>query len=75
MFGERLKELRKKNRYTQKELAKILNITQTALSRLESGTTSANEDIIIKVADLFNVSADYLLGRTDIKNIYKYLKP
>lgn len=75
MFNKKLKELRLKRNLSQKELATKLNITQTALSRLESGTTTAHEEIIIKVADFFDVSTDYLLGRTDIKNIYKFIKP
>lgn len=75
MFNEKLKELRLKHKLSQKDLAIKLNITQTALSRLECGTTTAHEDIINKVADLFDVSTDYLLGRTEIKNIYKFLKP
>ena len=75
MFNEKLKELRLKHKLSQKDLAIKLNITQTALSRLECGTTTAHEDIINQVADLFDVSTDYLLGRTEIKNIYKFLKP
>lgn len=74
MFNKKLKELRKKNKLTQVELAKIFNITQRSLSRLESGETAATEDIINKTADFFGVSTDYLLGRTKIKNIYIYLK-
>ena len=75
MFSIKLKELRIKNKLTQKELAKRLNITQTALSRLENGTTTAHEDIIVKVADIFDVSTDYLLGRTEIKNVYHFIRP
>lgn len=75
MFIIKLKELRIKNKLTQKELAKRLNITQTALSRLENGTTTAHEDIIVKVADIFDVSTDYLLGRTEIKNVYHFIRP
>ncbi|WP_122639870.1 helix-turn-helix domain-containing protein [Romboutsia sp. Marseille-P6047] len=74
MFNKRLKELRKKHKLTQVELAKVFNITQRALSRLENGETAATEDIINKTADYFGVSSDYLLGRTNIKNIYLYLK-
>lgn len=74
MFKDRLKQLRKQNKLTQIELAKIFNITQTALSRLETGETVATEEIIVKSSIFFNVSTDYLLCRTDIKNIYQYLK-
>lgn len=74
MFKYRLKELRKKHKLSQSELAKTFNITQTAISRLETGETSATEDIINKAADYFGVTTDYLLGRTNIKNIYHYVK-
>lgn len=74
MFNIRLKELRKKYNLSQVELAKKFNITQRSLSRLEKGETAPTEYIINRAADVFNVSADYLLGRTNIKNIYKFLK-
>ena len=74
MFKYRLKELRKKHKLSQSELAKTFNITQTAISRLETGETSATEDIINKAADYFGVTTDYLLGRTNIKSIYNYIK-
>lgn len=74
MFKKRLRELRKKHKLNQSELALIFNITQTAVSRLETGEVAPTEEIINKTADYFGVSTDYLLGRTNIKNIYIYLK-
>lgn len=74
MFKTRLRELRKMHKLSQSELASFFNITQTALSRLETGEVAPTEEIINKSADFFGVSADYLLGRTNIKNIYQYIK-
>lgn len=64
MFGDRLKELRFKKKMTQRDLAKYLNITQSAVARYESDSGGMpSQDILIKMADLFGVSTDYLLGR------------
>lgn len=74
MFKDKLKELRKSSKLSQSELAHKFNLTQRAYSRLERGETAATEEIILIAANFFNVSTDYLLDRTDIKNIYLYLK-
>jgi transcriptional regulator with XRE-family HTH domain len=69
-LGMRIKELRKENSITQKELAKILNIQNTTLSQYENDINEPNDNIKIKIADYFNVSIDYLLGRTDKKEAF-----
>lgn len=61
----RLKELRKKRRMTQQRLAIELNMTQNSISRYENGVREADYQTLIKFADFFNVSIDYLLERTD----------
>lgn len=61
----RLKEIREKRRLTQAQLASILNLNQNTISRYESGEREANQEMLICIADYFNVSIDYLLGRTD----------
>jgi transcriptional regulator with XRE-family HTH domain len=61
----RIKELRKKSGLSQKELADKLFVNQTAVSQWERGVTSPSASILIKLCDLFNVTSDYLLGRTD----------
>lgn len=58
----RLKELRKENRITQKELAKTIGYEQTIISMWESGTREPSNETLIKLADFFNVSVDYLLN-------------
>lgn len=61
----RVKELRKKSGYSQQKLAKILNVHQTAISQWETERTSPDIDIASKMAALFGVSLDYLLGREE----------
>ena len=67
----RLKELRTKNNVSQAKLAEELNMYQTSISRYENGTREAGYDELIAFADYFNVSVDYLLGRTDNPNMAK----
>ncbi len=57
-----LKELRKKNNISQQKLASLLNVHQTAISQWETDRTSMDLDTAKKVAKIFNVSVDYLLG-------------
>lgn len=61
----RLKELRKKKGISQLRLATELNTTQNTISRYETGEREPGIDELIKIADYFNVSVDYLIGRTE----------
>ena len=61
----RLKELRKDRKISQVKLAMDLNLTQNSISRYENGEREADYDTLVAIADYFNVSVDYLLGRTD----------
>ena len=61
----RLKELRKKKGISQLRLATDLNTTQNTISRYETGEREPGIDELIKIADYFNVSVDYLIGRTE----------
>ena len=61
----RLKELRKKRGISQLRLATDLNMNQNSISRYETGEREADYATLILFADYFNVSIDYLLGRTD----------
>ena len=61
----RLKELRKKKGFSQLRLATDLNTTQNTISRYETGEREPGIDDLIKIADYFNVSVDYLIGRTE----------
>ena len=61
----RLKELRKQRRLSQVRLSMDLNMNQNTISRYENGVREADYKTLILFADYFNVSIDYLLGRTD----------
>ena len=61
----RLKTLRKKRRISQLKLAMDLNMNQNSISRYENGEREADHETLIRFADYFNVSIDYLLERTD----------
>ena len=61
----RLKELRKQKRISQLKLAMDLTMNQNSISRYETGEREADCATLIKFADYFNVSIDYLLERTD----------
>ena len=61
----RLKELRKKKKISQLKLALDLNMNQNTISRYENLERQADYATLIKFADYFDVSIDYLLGRTD----------
>lgn len=69
MFGEILKKLREEKDLKQKDIAKILGVTDRAVGHYESGARRPSQDILEKLADFFNVSVDYLLGRTDVRNL------
>ncbi|WP_144514905.1 helix-turn-helix domain-containing protein [Bacillus pumilus] len=61
MLGKRITYLRKQAGLTQVELAKKLNVTRSALSQYELGTREPNYDLLIKIANFFEVTTDYLL--------------
>ena len=61
----RLKELRQERKISQLKLAFDLNMNQNTISRYENLERQADYDTLIRFADYFDVSVDYLLGRTD----------
>lgn len=67
MFPERLKQLRLEAGLTQKEIAVQLNMTQPQYARTENGGRKPSTETLKKFASFFNVSTDYLLGKTNIK--------
>lgn len=62
---KRLRDLREDRDLRQRELAEILNVSQTTYSRYENGEFDIPSAALIKLADFYNVSVDYILGRTD----------
>lgn len=63
--GQMLRKLRHDKGIYQKELAKYLNVSNGTISNYEKGTHSPDLDTLIKFAEYFGVSTDYLLGRTE----------
>ncbi|MCT3091767.1 helix-turn-helix transcriptional regulator [Lactococcus lactis] len=68
VFAEQLKTLRKINGITQKELAEKLKIKQNSYSDWENGKSEPNIEMLVRIADYFDVSLDYLMGGK-MKNI------
>ncbi len=65
IFQERLLELRALNKLTQRQVAEHLNIAQPSYIRYENGTAEPSLESLVKLADLFDCSIDYLLGRKE----------
>ena len=70
----RLKEIRKNKGISQIKLAIDLNTSQNTISRYETGEREPGIAELIKIADYFNISIDYLLERTDNPNLYNEKK-
>lgn len=66
-FGERLKALREENNITREELANRLNVSYSAVSKYETNVRFPDKDTLIDLADFFEVSLDYLLCRSEIR--------
>ncbi|WLR52430.1 helix-turn-helix transcriptional regulator [Bacillus tianshenii] len=65
MLAQRLVNLRNKHKYTQQKMAEYLGVTRPAYTAYERGSRKPDYDTLQKIADLYDVSVDYLLGRTD----------
>lgn len=70
-LGERLKKLREENGFTLEYVAGHLNTTKTSIARYEKNDREPKSEMISALADFYNVSTDYLLGRTDERNLNK----
>lgn len=75
MLGDRIKELRIANNMTQKELADYLGVTPKAVSFYELNQREPSGDIVVKLSKKFNVTIDFLYGRTNISQLPGYLGP
>lgn len=64
MFYKILKDLREEKNLTQNELAKLICVSRSSINAYENNTNDPSLDVLVKIADFFNVSLDYLLGRT-----------
>lgn len=61
----RIRDLREDRDLTQKQIAQMLGMSQTGYSKYETGENDIPTQILIKLADFYHTSIDYLLGRTD----------
>ena len=66
----RIRDMREDMDLTQKQVADMLNCSQQVYSNYELGQRGIPTDILIKIAKLYNVTTDYLLGLSDVKNPY-----
>ena len=64
----RIKQLRNEKDIKQDVLAKLLGQEVAGISKLETGRVPLKDEYIVKLAEYFNVSTDYLLGKTDVRN-------
>ena len=70
IIGEKIKKLREEKNITQKELSYHVNTSKESISQYERGVQSPKPETLIMLANYFNVSIDYILGRVDIKNSF-----
>ena len=66
-FSERVKALRRESKLSQAELAEQIGVSQQCISEWERGKTDPTLTFIVKLSDIFNVSADYIVCRTNHK--------
>lgn len=67
-FGKILKTLRNEKGLNQTELGKVINVGKTTISGYENDSSFPDKETLRTIADFFDVSIDYLLGRTNIRN-------
>ena len=64
---KRIRELREDHDLTRREVAEMLGMSQTGYSKYETGTNDIPTAVLIKLADFYKTSVDYLLGRTNLR--------
>ncbi|MCU6720230.1 helix-turn-helix domain-containing protein [Porcipelethomonas ammoniilytica] len=74
MIYENIRNLREDNDKKQRELAEYLYVSQNTYSKYENGVLSLSPETLIKLAEFYNTSIDYLLGLTNEKKPYKRVK-
>ncbi len=67
---QRIRDLREDSDYTQESIAKLLNVNQRTYSRYENGEHAIPLTILSFLADFYETSVDYLIGRTDVRTAY-----
>lgn len=71
MIYPNLRNLREDMDYKQKDIAALLNVSQNTYSQYENGIIELTAPVLVKVADFYNVSVDYILGRTNNSKLQK----
>lgn len=73
-FSEILKRLREEHGYTQEKLASVIHVSKNSVSHYERNISMPEIDVLIGIAEVFDVSIDYLLGRTEFNLSHEKLK-
>ena len=68
-FASRLRQLRLDKNLRQEQVAKLIGVNQSAISTYENNTRQPSFDILVRLATLYRVSTDYLLGMTNIRSL------
>lgn len=68
-FSSRLKQLRKSKNLRQEQVARLIGVNKSAISSYENNLRQPSFDILVRLANLYRVSTDYLLGQTNIRSI------
>lgn len=68
-YFRRIRDLREDKDLTQTDMGKLLNVSQRAYAHYENGTRNLPVEILIEIADYHNVSVDYILERTNVKEM------
>lgn len=69
----RIKELRKERKWSQKELGEKVEVSESFISKVESGKKQPSREVTAKIAEIFNVTTDFLLGRSDEEDLNEML--
>lgn len=72
-ISQRIKELRKEKKYTQKQLAEKIGISEISIRKYESGDRIPKFEVIERLAEIFNVQFDYIIGRSNNKNFDSHI--
>ena len=70
ILGNRIKKERENLELTREELAQKIGVSYSAIAMYEQGNREPNNELLLKMCEIFNCSIDYLIGKSEIKNIY-----
>lgn len=71
MYFKNIRALREDNDIKQREIAAVLGVSQNTYSQYETGVIAFTDQVLLKLADYYGVSVDYLMDRTNVKIPYK----